>query len=70
MLRCEFENHPEYKDLRLVIIGDELSRNPGRAASRRRTRVEPSVRFLGFVPLDTLKVFYRAADDVRLPIAV
>jgi len=31
------------------------------------TRVEPFVRFLGFVPLDTLKVFYRAATLFAFP---
>jgi len=29
--------------------------------------VEPFVRFLGFVPLDTLKVFYRAATLFAFP---
>ena len=36
VLRGEFENHPEYRDLRLVIIGDELVRISFRAARRDR----------------------------------
>ncbi len=67
VLRCEFENHPEYRDLRLVIIGDELSRNPSVRRAVIATRVEPYVRFLGFVPIDTLKVFYRAAAIFAFP---
>jgi glycosyltransferase involved in cell wall biosynthesis len=67
VLRCEFENHPEYHDLRLVIIGDELSRNPSVRRAVIATRVEPFVRFLGFVPLETLKVFYRAATIFAFP---
>jgi glycosyltransferase involved in cell wall biosynthesis len=67
VLRCEFENHPEYRDLRLVIIGDELSRNPSVRRAVIATRVEPFVRFLGFVPIETLKVFYRAAAIFAFP---
>jgi glycosyltransferase involved in cell wall biosynthesis len=67
VLRCEFEHHPEYRDLRLVIIGDELSRSPSVRRAVNATRVEPYVRFLGFVPLETLKVFYRAATIFAFP---
>ncbi len=67
VLRGEFESHPEYHDLRLVIIGDELSRNPSVRRAVIATRVEPFVRFLGFVPIDTLKVFYRAATIFAFP---
>jgi glycosyltransferase involved in cell wall biosynthesis len=67
VLRGEFENHPEYKDLRLVIIGDELSGNPSVRRAVIATRVEPYVRFLGFVPTETLRVFYRAATIFAFP---
>ncbi len=67
VLRGEFENHPEYKDLRLVIIGDELSGNPSVRRAVIATRVEPFVRFLGFVPTETLRVFYRAASIFAFP---
>jgi glycosyltransferase involved in cell wall biosynthesis len=67
VLRGEFENHPEYKDLRLVIIGDELSGNPSVRRAVIATRVEPFVRFLGFVPSETLRVFYRAATIFAFP---
>jgi glycosyltransferase involved in cell wall biosynthesis len=67
VLRGEFENHPQYRELRLVIIGDELSRNPSVRRAVIATRVEPFVRFLGFVPIETLKVFYRAATIFAFP---
>ncbi len=67
VVRAEFENHPEYRDLRLVIIGDELSRNPSVRRAVIATRVEPFVRFLGFVPIQTLQVFYRAASIFAFP---
>ena len=54
-------------NLKLVIIGDELSRHPAVRRAVVATRVDPFVRFLGFVPMDTLKVFYRAATLFAFP---
>lgn len=67
LLRGELENHPRYHDLRLIIIGDEISRYPSVRRAVIQTRVENSVRFLGFVPIDTLRVFYQAADAFVFP---
>jgi glycosyltransferase involved in cell wall biosynthesis len=67
VLRGELENHPEFRDLRLVIIGDELSKYPGVRRAVVSSRVENFVRFLGFVPMDTLRVFYRAAAAFAFP---
>ncbi len=67
VIRSELENHPLFAQLKLVIIGDELSRYPAVRRAVVATRVEPFVRFLGFVPLDTLKVFYRAATLFAFP---
>jgi glycosyltransferase involved in cell wall biosynthesis len=67
VIRSELENHALFGNLRLVIIGDELSRYPAVRRAVVATRVEPFVRFLGFVPLDTLKVFYRAATLFAFP---
>jgi len=44
-----------------------LSRYPQVRRAVVATRVEPFVRFLGFVPLETLKVFYRAATLFAFP---
>jgi glycosyltransferase involved in cell wall biosynthesis len=67
VVRSELENHPVYGDLRLIIIGDELSKYPSVRRAVVETRIEPAVRFLGFVPAETLKVFYRAAAAFAFP---
>lgn len=65
--RGKFESHPIYKDLRLIIIGDEISKYPAVRRAVFHTRVEDVVRFLGFVPIDTLRVFYKAAAAFVFP---
>ncbi len=67
VLRHDLENHPVYRDLRLVIIGDELSKNPAVRRAVALARIEPAVRFLGFVPFETLRVFYSAAEAFAFP---
>ncbi len=67
VLRGELEHHPIYKDLRLIIIGDELSKYPAVRRAVIQSRVEQSVRFLGFVPIDTLRVFYGQAAAFVFP---
>ena len=67
VLRGELENIPEFRELRLVIIGDELSKNPSVRRAVASSRVDNFVRFLGFVPMDTLRVFYRAAAAFAFP---
>jgi glycosyltransferase involved in cell wall biosynthesis len=67
VLRHDLENHPVYHDLRLVIIGDELSKNPAVRRAVAVSRIEPAVRFLGFVPFETLRVFYSAAEAFAFP---
>ena len=65
VLRGELVDHPVYKDLRLIIIGDEISRYPAVRLAVMQSRVDKVVRFLGFVPIDTLRVFYEAAMASR-----
>lgn len=67
VLRGDLERHPVYKDLRLIIIGDEISKNPAVRRAVIKTRVEDVVRFLGFVPFDTLRVFFEAASAFVFP---
>ena len=67
VLRHDLENHPVYNNLRLVIIGDELSKNPAVRRAVAHSRIEPAVRFLGFVPFETLRVFYSAAEAFAFP---
>lgn len=67
VLRHKLENHPTYHNLRLVIIGDELSKNPAVRRAVAHSRIESAVRFLGFVPIETLRVFYCAAEAFAFP---
>jgi glycosyltransferase involved in cell wall biosynthesis len=67
VLRGELQDHPFYWDLRLLIIGDEISRFPALRHAVIQSRVEETVRFLGFVPIDTLRAFYQAASAFVFP---
>ena len=65
--RSSLESHPEYKDLRLIIIGDEISRHPNVRRAVIHSRVENRVRFLGFIPFDTLRIFHELATAFVFP---
>lgn len=67
VLRADLERLGRFHDLRLIIIGDELSRHPAVRRAVAGTRMEAMVRFLGFVPSETLRVFYRAASVFAFP---
>ena len=67
VVRAELSEHPLYRDLRLIIIGDDISRRSALRHAVIRSRVEQSVRFLGFVPIETLRVFYQAAAAFVFP---
>ncbi len=67
VLRGELESHPIFRKLRLVIIGDELSKHPQLRRTVIQSRVENLVRFLGFVPIDMLRAFYKNAAAFVFP---
>jgi glycosyltransferase involved in cell wall biosynthesis len=67
VVKAELENHPRYKNLRLIVIGDELSNFPEVRHAVMRTRIQHWVRFLGFVPIETLRVFYESAVAFLFP---
>jgi glycosyltransferase involved in cell wall biosynthesis len=67
VVRAGLAAHPKYKDLRLIIIGDEITRHPALRRAVIQSRVEQAVRFLGFVPFDTLRCFYEAAEVFAFP---
>jgi glycosyltransferase involved in cell wall biosynthesis len=54
-------------DLRLLIIGDEISKYPALRQAVHRHRLDKYVRFLGFQPYDTLSAFYRLARAFAFP---
>ena len=67
VVRQSLAAHPAYRDLHLIIIGDEISQNPAVRRAVIQGRVESSVRFLGFVPFDTLRSFFEAAAAFVFP---
>lgn len=67
VVRTELAAHPFYRDLRLIIIGDEISKYPYLRHAVHKSRVEDAVRFLGYVPIETLRVFYQAAEAFVFP---
>ncbi|HEV2445379.1 MAG TPA: glycosyltransferase family 1 protein [Candidatus Sulfopaludibacter sp.] len=67
VLREELGGHPVYQDLRLVIIGDTISQFPAVRQAVIRSKMEHVVRFLGFVPFETLRCFYQTAAAFVFP---
>lgn len=67
VVREQLASHPAYKDLRLVIIGDTISQYPAVRHAVIKSRVENVVRFLGFVPFETLRCFYESAAGFVFP---
>ena len=67
LLRQELGSHPKYKDLRLVIIGDQISKYPSLRRTVHQSRVSDAVRFLGFVKREELQVFYQGAELFVFP---
>src|SRR5262249_42574256 len=67
VVRERLKDHPTYQHLRLVIIGDTISQFPAVRQAVIKSRVENVVRFLGFVPFDTLRCFYESAAAFVFP---
>ncbi len=67
VVRTQLESDERFRDLRLIIIGDEISKYPAVRRAVMQSRVEQSVRFLGFVPFETLRVFYEMASVFVFP---
>lgn len=65
--RASLEGHRGYKDLRLIIIGDEISRHASVRRAVIHSRVENCVRFLGYVPFQELRVFHELATAFVFP---
>src|SRR5208283_5275698 len=65
--RSSLDEQGIYRDLRLIIIGDEISRHPDVRRAVIQSRVENCVRFLGFIPFDTLRIFHELATAFVFP---
>jgi glycosyltransferase involved in cell wall biosynthesis len=66
-LKAELEKQERFPDLKLIIIGDELSKHPDLRRTVIRGGVQNDVRFMGFVPIEMLRVFYDAAKIFVFP---
>ena len=67
VVRSELADDPRYRDLRLIILGDEITQHPEVRRAATHTRLGNSIRFLGFVPFDTLRAFYESATLFAFP---
>src|SRR6202789_1136518 len=66
-LKSELQKENLYPDLKLIIIGDDLSSHPRLRRTVVRSGVQNDVRFLGFVPIDVLRIFYDVAKVFVFP---
>jgi glycosyltransferase involved in cell wall biosynthesis len=56
-----------FDDLKLLIIGDEISKLPALRRAVHRHKLHKHVRFLGFLPDETLAILYRLAAVFVFP---
>jgi glycosyltransferase involved in cell wall biosynthesis len=66
-LKAELEKDQAFPDLKLIIIGDDVSGNPDLRRTVIRSGVQNDVRFLGFVPIEVLRTFYDVAKIFVFP---
>ncbi len=58
---------PVHEDLKLLIIGDEISKLPALRRAVHAHKLHKQVRFLGYLPNETLAVLYRLASVFAFP---
>jgi glycosyltransferase involved in cell wall biosynthesis len=61
VLKSELADDDRHKNLKLIIIGDELSKHQYLRLTVVRSGAQQDVRFFGFVPYPILRVFYQCA---------
>ena len=66
-LKADLVKRELYPDLKLIIIGDELSKHTDLRRTVVRGGVQNDVRFMGFVPIDVLRIFYDLAKVFVFP---
>jgi glycosyltransferase involved in cell wall biosynthesis len=67
VLKSELADSEHYRNLKLIIIGDELSKHQYLRLTVIRSGAQQDVRFFGFVPYPILRVFYQAAELFAFP---
>jgi glycosyltransferase involved in cell wall biosynthesis len=66
-LKSELQKEQKFLDLKLIIIGDDLSSHPRLRRTVVRSGVQNDVRFMGFVPIEVLRIFYDVAKIFVFP---
>ncbi len=66
-LKTELAKEGKLGDLKLIIIGDEVSKHPDLRRAVIKSGVQYDVRFLGFVPIEVLRIFYDTAKLFIFP---
>ena len=66
-LKAELAKEGAYPDLKLIIIGDEVSKNPDIRRAVIRSGMQHDVRFLGYVSIDVLRIFFDMAKVFVFP---
>jgi glycosyltransferase involved in cell wall biosynthesis len=66
-LKSELQKEGQFPDLKLIVIGDDLSSHPRLRRTVVRGCVQNDVRFLGFVPIEVLRIFYDVAKIFVFP---
>jgi glycosyltransferase involved in cell wall biosynthesis len=67
VLKHELAGDCRFANLKLIVIGDELSRSQHLRLTVVQSGVQHDVRFFGSVPAPTLRVFYQAAALFAFP---
>ncbi len=66
-LKAELAKEDAFSDLKLIIIGDEVSKNPDIRRAVIRSGMQHDVRFLGYVSIDVLRIFFDMAKVFVFP---
>jgi glycosyltransferase involved in cell wall biosynthesis len=66
-LKGELAKDGAFPDLKLLVIGDEVSKNPDIRRAVIRSGVQHDVRFLGYVSIDVLRIFFDMAKVFVFP---
>jgi glycosyltransferase involved in cell wall biosynthesis len=66
-LKSELAKEGQFHDLKLIIIGDDVVGHPRLRRTVVRSGVQHDVRFLGFVPIEVLRIFYDVAKVFVFP---
>jgi len=67
VVRSALADHPRYRELRLIIVGDEIAQHPEVRRAATYSRLEQAIRFFGFVPFETLRAFDESAALFAFP---